>query len=94
MTWQFQATGDETEVFRQDDDEATPIVLVPFLDGEAVEDHQARCHLVVRAPGIANVDRYSAELDALELPPNGDDFNAVIALLGGAPYHPPRKEGR
>lgn len=43
---------------------------------------------------IANCERYSTELDVLELAPNGDDFNALMQFLAGAKYTPPTKAGR
>lgn len=94
MSWSFQATGDETEIFRLDNDNATPLVIVPFLNDETFEDHQARVFLVVRAEAIANADRYEAAMNELELPANGDDFNAIMEMLRGAPYRPPHTEGR
>lgn len=49
--FEFQATGDETEIFRADDDACTPVVLIPFTgDGEeAAEAHQAFVRFVVAA---------------------------------------------
>jgi hypothetical protein len=43
---------------------------------------------------MANVSRYDGELNRLEIAPNGDDYNAVIAMLRGAPYRAPRTGGR
>ncbi len=44
--------------------------------------------------GFANVVRYNEALNALEIPPNGDDYNAILDLLSGAPYQPPHVKGR
>jgi hypothetical protein len=41
-----------------------------------------------------NVQRYMDALDALEIPPNGDDANALHALALGGPYTAPHKGGR
>lgn len=43
---------------------------------------------------VTNVGNYELALDALELPPNGDDYNAVMAMMKGGPYTPPHTEGR
>ncbi|WP_378952124.1 hypothetical protein [Mesorhizobium sp. ANAO-SY3R2] len=49
----------------------------------------------VDAPdGIANASRYDAELNRLQLAPNGDDYNAIMEMLGGAPYRTPHVKGR
>lgn len=92
--WHYQATGDETEIFNAEDLAATPLVVVPFLDSESQDEHQARAQLVVRSPGIARADRYDQALNAMQLPPNGDDYNAIIEMMNGAPYREPHKEGR
>lgn len=58
FTW--QATGDETEIFETSDDNATPVVLVPFMDDETQEDHLARVKIIVDALNAANYTmRYS-----------------------------------
>jgi len=36
---------------------------------------------------------YAKELDRLEIAPNGDDFNALLDILGGKPRQP-QTEGR
>lgn len=46
-TYTFQATGDETEIYRTDDEDCTPLVLVPFPDGQTIEAHQALVQLIV-----------------------------------------------
>jgi len=43
---------------------------------------------------IANVSQYDGALNQLNIPPNGDDYNAVIEMLRGAPYRAPRETGR
>ncbi len=43
---------------------------------------------------IANVLRYDRELNKLEIPPNGDDYSAVLGLLNGADYRAPHVKGR
>jgi hypothetical protein len=43
---------------------------------------------------FANVSQYNDELDRLGIAPNGDDYNAIIGLLGGQPYQPPHTKGR
>lgn len=45
----FQACGDTTEIFRSADDEATPVVIVPFLDAESFEEHRARVEVLMVA---------------------------------------------
>lgn len=40
-----------------------------------------------------NVFRYNAELNAMELAPNGDDYNAILNLLQGSPYQSPHVKG-
>jgi hypothetical protein len=47
-----------------------------------------------RKERINNCIRYNDELDHMELCPNGDDYNAIIAMLCDMPYRSPRKEGR
>jgi hypothetical protein len=43
---------------------------------------------------LARVVAYDVELQRLELPPNGDDYNAVHQLLLGGELLLPEKEGR
>ena len=43
---------------------------------------------------MANVSRYDGEMDARALSPNGDDYNAIIAMLRGEPYRDPHTKGR
>lgn len=43
---------------------------------------------------IANCHRYSDALNALEIAPNGDDFNRLFDLLAGAEYADPHSTGR
>lgn len=38
--------------------------------------------------------RYAEELNRLELPPNGDDFNVLLDLLAGKPYRAPSARWR
>jgi hypothetical protein len=38
--------------------------------------------------------RYDDALSALEIPPNGDDYNAIMALLNGGAYEAPTAGGR
>lgn len=40
------------------------------------------------------VQAYDAELDRLELPPNGDDYNALVEIIRNGVTLLPRKEGR
>lgn len=42
----------------------------------------------------ANVERYNRELNALEIAPNGDDYNTLLDLLDGADFNPPVATGR
>lgn len=49
MSFTYQATGDETEIYDEKDDDAKPVVLVPFLDSESLEQHQARVRVIVDA---------------------------------------------
>lgn len=49
----WQATGDETEVFMLADDEAKPVVIVPFLDSETADQHQSRVRIIVAALNAA-----------------------------------------
>lgn len=58
----FQATGDETEIFRADDDNATPVALVPFPDGQAIEEHQALVHVLSEAPAMLEALRNVAAI--------------------------------
>lgn len=41
-----------------------------------------------------DVERYDAALNALEIPPNGDDYNALFELLQGGRYQEPTPSGR
>lgn len=43
---------------------------------------------------IENVLRYDQELNRMQIAPNGDDYNAILDMLGGAPYRQPHREGR
>jgi hypothetical protein len=43
---------------------------------------------------VGNCRRYSDALNSKELAPNGDDFNRLFDLLGGAAYADPKPEGR
>ena len=45
----FQATGSETEIHLVADDDAKPVVIVPFPEGETVERHRARVRIVLDA---------------------------------------------
>ncbi|HIV77300.1 MAG TPA: hypothetical protein H9899_07230 [Candidatus Sphingomonas excrementigallinarum] len=62
IRWQYQATGDETEVFDSADDNAIPLVLVPFLESETAETHQARVRMVVAAPQANDLLRQALDL--------------------------------
>lgn len=42
----------------------------------------------------AAVAQYDAELNRLEIAPNGDDYNAIVGMFNGAPYAAPHVEGR
>jgi hypothetical protein len=42
----------------------------------------------------ANVAKYDAELNRLEIAPNGDDYNAIVGLMNGAAYVAPKETGR
>jgi hypothetical protein len=53
MAYTFQATGDETEIYEEDDDAAVPVVLVPFLDSETIDAHRARVTTVMDALNAA-----------------------------------------
>lgn len=46
------------------------------------------------AAAVANVFRYDAALNAQEIAPNGDDYNALIELIAGAAYRRPHVRGR
>lgn len=48
----------------------------------------------VKPDAAANCARYMDALDDLEIPPNGDDCNALYALALGGDYQPPHKGGR
>lgn len=41
-----------------------------------------------------DLDRYDAALNELEIPPNGDDYNAIFELLQGRSYVAPTTAGR
>lgn len=56
MAFTYQATGDETEIYDENDDNATPVVLVRFLDSETPEQHQARVRAIVDAMNGTTVD--------------------------------------
>lgn len=49
MAFTYQATGDETEVYDENDDAATPVLLVPFLESETPDQHQDRVKWIVDA---------------------------------------------
>lgn len=48
----FQATGDETEIYLASDDDARPVALVPFYDGQDVANHQATVRTFTAAPDM------------------------------------------
>lgn len=66
--WQYQATGNETEIFDAADDNATPLALIPLLDSETLEDHQGRVRMVTAAPTANELLREC--LNALNRIPN------------------------
>lgn len=41
-----------------------------------------------------DVARYDQCLDAMEVPPNGDDYNAVLKILRGSPFVAPTGKNR
>lgn len=43
---------------------------------------------------LRNVAKYDAELNRLEIPPNGDDYNEIMRLLSGGAYEAPKPTGR
>ncbi len=55
MAFTYQATGNETEIIDDKDDEAKPVVLVPFLASESAEQHQARVCVIVDAMNGSDV---------------------------------------
>lgn len=57
MAYTFQATGDETEIYDEEDGTAVPVVLVPFLESETIDAHRARVAIVVDALNAAPQDR-------------------------------------
>lgn len=48
----------------------------------------------VASERLDGVARYDAELNRLELSPNGDDYNNLIDILNGHDWRPPHTEGR
>lgn len=69
MTYTFQITGDDSEIYRRDDAAATPVVLVPVLDGETPASHAAR------VKGIADA------MNAMDDPARGDRTGGVLNLV-------------
>lgn len=43
---------------------------------------------------LAHALRYDAELNRLEIAPNGDDYNALTEMLAGGRFRAPHTEGR
>lgn len=44
---------------------------------------------------LSNLSRYNMVLtDLLEIPPNGDDYNALVSMAEGSDYIAPHTEGR
>ena len=72
MTYTFKITPYDTEIFRKDDDAATPVVLVPVLDGETPDGH------AMRVKGI--VDAMTAMDDPARIDRTGGVVNLVEAM--------------
>lgn len=53
MAYTYQATGNETEIFDEDDDDAVPVVIVRFLDVETPDEHRDRVKTIVVAMNAA-----------------------------------------
>ncbi|MFZ3481620.1 hypothetical protein [Sphingomonas sp. 3-13AW] len=53
MIYTFRALSEETEIYAADDDDAAPIVVVRFLEGETVETHVERVHTIINALNAA-----------------------------------------
>jgi len=70
MTYTFKITPYDTEIFRKDDDAATPVVLVPVLDGETPDSHAMRVKGIVDAMNAmddpARVDRTGGVVNLIE----------------------------
>lgn len=43
---------------------------------------------------VLNVGEYDRQLNALELTPNGDDYNNIMEMMNGADFRPPHTKGR
>lgn len=69
MTYTFQITGGDSEIFRKDDVTATPVVLVPVLDGETPASHAAR------VKGIADA------MSAMDDPARDDRTGGILNLV-------------
>jgi hypothetical protein len=46
------------------------------------------------AQRLANCVRYNEAMNEHRLPPNGDDYNALLEMLAGYPYRTPHVDGR
>lgn len=60
---------------------------VAFLE----KDHALLAKMKQRLTAVV---AYDVELNRLELPPNGDDYNAIRGFLLGQPFELPKVEGR
>jgi hypothetical protein len=69
MTYTFQITGDDSEIFRTDDATATPVILVPVLDGETPASHAARVKSIADA------------MNAMDDPGRDDRTGSVVNLI-------------
>jgi hypothetical protein len=81
MAFTFQATGNETEIFDERDDDAKPVVLVPFLDSETPDQHQARVRTIVDAMNgtIASPPDASRNSDLRKLALRAIAANRIVA---------------
>ena len=55
MAFTYQATGNGTEIFDEKDEDAKPVVLVPFLASESAKQHQERVRIIVDAMNGSDV---------------------------------------
>ena len=58
------------------------------------EDEQSCLINVTELAVFPDVERYDTALNTLEIPPNGDDYNALFELLQGGRYEEPTPSGR
>ena len=64
-----------------------------FVTGRAEEEVTWRI-TAIELSVFPDVERYDEALNALDIPPNGDDYNALFALLQGGNYEAPTSSGR